>query len=143
MIHCVERDGWGTVHPFFVSPNKPVMNVLLLFILTIVNDGKIVKTSTYNATKSQCDHDPTLTASGIRINLDALNKGKIRYVSVSRDLRKRFPYGSYISIRSCNPYYNGCWKVVDTMSKRFRNKIDFLQPLKSKNKPPKTVRIWY
>ena len=117
------------------------MNVILLFLLTIVNDGKAVKTSIYNPVKSQCDFDPTLTASGIRINIDALNKGKIRYVSLSRNLLKRFPYGSYISIRSCIPYYNGCWRVVDTMSKRFKNKIDFLQPLKSKNKPPKIVKI--
>jgi len=119
------------------------MNVLLLIFLLITgNEDKTVKTSVYNATKSQCDADPTLTASGIRINLDALNKGKIRYISLSRDLLKRYKFGTYISIKSCNPYYAGCWRVVDTMSKRFKNKIDFLQPLKSKQKPPKIVKIW-
>jgi 3D (Asp-Asp-Asp) domain-containing protein len=117
------------------------MNIILLFLLAITDNTTIATTSIYNPVKSQCDADPTLTASGIRININNLRKGKIRYISVSRDLLKRYKYGSYISIKSCIPHYNGCWKIVDTMNKRFKNKIDFLQHTKDRNKPPKTVNI--
>ena len=117
------------------------MSIILSFLLAINYTPVIATTSIYNPVKSQCDTDPTLTASGIRINIDNLRKGKIRYVSLSRDLLKRYKFGSYINIKSNNPYYNGCWKVVDTMSKRFKNKIDFLQHLKDKNVPPRKVEI--
>lgn len=116
------------------------MNVLLLLLL-LSNEPKIVKTSIYHAVKSQCNYDPTLTASGVRINTTALKQGKIRYVSISRDLRRYYKYGSYITIRSSNPYYNGKWKVVDTMNKRFKMKIDFLQDARDKNVPPLKVII--
>ena len=118
------------------------MNVLLLLLLTVVSEYKIVKTSIYNPTEAQCDADPTTTASGAVISEEHLRKGKIRYVSLSRDLLKRYKFGTYLIVKSSNAYYNGKWKIVDTMNKRFKNKIDFLQHLKDKNKPPKTVRIY-
>lgn len=118
------------------------MNVLLLFMLVFGDGSRVVKTSIYNPVKSQCNPiNPTITASGTRIDLKKLRQGRIRYISVSRDLRKNYPYGTIISISSCNAYYNGCWKVVDTMHKRFKNKIDFLQSVGDKNVPPRKVII--
>jgi 3D (Asp-Asp-Asp) domain-containing protein len=118
------------------------MNVLLFLLLTVVSEYKSVKTSIYNPTKAQCDADPTTTASGAVISEERLRKGKLRYVSLSRDLLKRYKYGTYLIVKSSNAYYNGKWKIVDTMNKRFKNKIDFLQHLKDKNIPPRTVKIY-
>lgn len=137
-----ERGSRETCYPFSIlSPNRLKMNALL-FILLLTNEPRTVKTSIYNPVKSQCNRiDPTITASGTKINIYKLKQGKIRYLSVSRDLRKYFPYGTIVSISSCNAYYNGCWKVVDTLNKRFKNKIDFLQDINDKNKPPQKVII--
>ena len=118
------------------------MNVLLFLLLTIVSEYKVVKTSIYNPTKAQCDAEPTKTASGAVISEEHLRKGKIRYVSLSRDLLKSYKFGTYLIVKSSNAYYNGKWKIVDTMNKRFKNKIDFLQHKQNKKIPPKTVKIW-
>lgn len=124
------------------------MNVLLSILLFLLSSNvsiskqeREIRTSIYNPTEAQCDNDPFLTASGIRINPVALKNGCIRYVSVSRNLKKIYPFGTYITVISKNCYYNGKWKVVDTMNKRFTNKIDFLQDVGDKNVPPKKVKI--
>jgi hypothetical protein len=116
------------------------MNVLFILLL-VIYDAKIVKTSVYNPVKAQCDSSPKETASGVIINTGKLRKGIIRYISLSRDLLKKHKYGSYLIIKCNNTYYNGKWMVVDTMNKRFKNKIDFLQHKQNKNKPPRKVII--
>jgi len=117
------------------------MNVLLLLLLIVNYEAKIVRTSIYNPVKSQCDSSPNVTSCGVYISDNHLRRGKIRYVSLSRDLLKQHKYGSYIIVKCANAYYNGKWLVVDTMNKRFKNKIDFLQHEQNKHIPPKKVEI--
>jgi hypothetical protein len=117
------------------------MNVLLLLLLIVGYETKIVRTSIYHPVQSQCDSTPKITSCGIHISDTRLKGGTIRYVSLSRDLLKEHKYGSYIIVKCANAYYNGKWLVVDTMNKRFKNKIDFLQHEQNKHIPPKKVEI--
>jgi 3D (Asp-Asp-Asp) domain-containing protein len=86
---------------------------------------KKLKATYYNPVQAQCDGNPLITATGYRINLRKLKKQEIRVVAVSRDLLKIYPYNSEIYVH--HPVHlRGCWRVEDTMNKRFSNRIDFL-----------------
>lgn len=86
---------------------------------------KKFKATYYNPVQSQCDGNPLITATGYRINIGKLKKNKIRVVALSRDLLKVYPYNSEIYVHQ-PVHLRGCWKVEDTMNKRFSNRIDFL-----------------
>jgi 3D (Asp-Asp-Asp) domain-containing protein len=86
---------------------------------------KKLKATYYNPVQSQCDGNPLITATGYRINLRKLKKQEIRVVAVSRDLLKEYPYNSEIYVHQ-PVHLRGCWRVEDTMNKRFSNRIDFL-----------------
>lgn len=119
-----------------------MINLLLTLCLIISTESRTVSTSIYNPTVAQCNPiNPLITASGTKIDREKLRAGKLRYISISRDLRQYYKYHTYITIKSSNPYYNGKWKVVDCMNKRFRNKVDFLQAVGDRNVPPKKVII--
>lgn len=92
-----------------------------------------VTATVYNPVESQCDSDPLITADNSKICLNKLNKGELRWIAISRDLRKHFKYGDVVLL-SCesNPEINGEWEVHDTMNSRFSNKIDLLVPEKIK-----------
>lgn len=86
---------------------------------------KKLKATYYNPVQSQCDGNPLITATGYRINIGKLKKNKIRVVALSRDLLKVYPYNSEIYVHQ-PVHLRGCWRVEDTMNKRFSNRIDFL-----------------
>ena len=86
---------------------------------------KKLKATYYNPVQNQCDGNPLITATGYRINLRKLKKNEIRVVALSRDLLKEYPYNSEIYVHQ-PVHLRGCWRVEDTMNKRFSNKIDFL-----------------
>ena len=86
---------------------------------------KKLKATYYNPVQAQCDGNPLITATGYRISLRKLKKGKIKVVALSRDLLKEYPYNSEIYVHY-PVHLRGCWKVEDTMNKRFSNRIDFL-----------------
>lgn len=77
---------------------------------------------------SQCDADPLTTAGMYKINPDSASEHK--WIAMSRDLIKRwdgdFNYGDFVEIKGAG-HKNGIYKVVDTMNKRFKNRIDFLE----------------
>jgi 3D (Asp-Asp-Asp) domain-containing protein len=79
----------------------------------------IVTITIYYAVAAQTDSTPLITASGYHI------KGNDKIIAVSRDLLKDFPYGTKVEV-CCNCYYEGIYKVEDTMNKRFTNTIDIL-----------------
>jgi hypothetical protein len=114
---------------------------VLLVIMMLLNSEIVVDATVYNPSVRQTDSTPYLTASGIVINPIKLRNGNLRYVSISRDLRHKYKYGTYITVKSDNVYYNGQWKVVDTMHRRFKHKVDFLQHSNNKRKPPRKVTI--
>jgi 3D (Asp-Asp-Asp) domain-containing protein/uncharacterized membrane protein YuzA (DUF378 family) len=84
-----------------------------------------VKATYYNPTSEQCDKTPLITGSGYKINLKKLKNKAIKVVAVSRDLLKIYPYNSEIYVHQ-PVHLRGCWRVEDTMNKRFSNRIDFL-----------------
>lgn len=68
------------------------------------------------------------TASGNKIDVDALNSNKLRWVALSHDLLKYYSYGDTITVTSDNPKLNGKWVVMDKMGRRHKMRIDFLSP---------------
>lgn len=87
-----------------------------------------VMATMYNASISQCDSTPFVTAGMYRINPDKASQHK--WVALSRDLLSRwggkFNYGDLIRVSGAG-HKNGIYKVVDTMNKRFKNRMDFLE----------------
>ena len=83
-----------------------------------------VTATCYNACKSQCDDNYLTTANGSKIE-STHTAYKHRYLAVSRDLLKVFPYDCYVEV-SGTDRYDGIWKVTDTMNERYQRYIDFL-----------------
>lgn len=94
-------------------------------VVTISAD---VTATMYNAVVGQCDADPLTTAGMYKINPNKASEHK--WVALSRDLLKRwggqFDYGDTIRIENAGDK-SGEYTVVDTMNKRFTNKIDILE----------------
>jgi 3D (Asp-Asp-Asp) domain-containing protein len=82
----------------------------------------------YNAVIEQCDADPLITAGMYTINYN--NASEHRWIALSRDLLKRwggkFWYGDVVIISNAR-HKDGIYTIVDTMNKRFNNRIDFLE----------------
>lgn len=114
------------------------MKKLLIYILLAINtnvnavnygfniDVDEVKVSYYHPVSGQCEGNPLITASGDKINLKKLKSGNLRWLAVSRDLRKKYKMGDTIYVESDNQNIRGYWIVKDVMAKRWRKKVDFL-----------------
>lgn len=90
-----------------------------------------VTVTVYNPVKEQTDSSPLETADGSRINLSKLERDKIRWVAVSRDLLKnnKLSYGDKIILKSSNlpeELNDLVWEVRDTMNPKWKNRIDLL-----------------
>lgn len=97
-----------------------------------LKDEKTIKVTAtvYNPVESQCDSDPLVTADNSKIDLEKLNQGKLKWIAVSRDLRKQFKYGSKVRIRcKSDPSIDGIYEVRDTMNERYKFCIDILKPV--------------
>lgn len=95
----------------------------------------------YNAVVGQCDNTPLITACNERINLKKLNNYELKWIAVSRDLRVHYPYGSKVLIECDNELLNGIWYVMDTMSPKWKKKIDFLVPTNDKYNMDKPIKV--
>jgi len=96
--------------------------------LTTVNVGKstiyeTVTLTTYAPTEGETDSTPHITASGYKIDLK--NPKKHRIIAVSRDLKKKWRYGTKVRIKNAGKY-NGVYTVKDVMNKRYKKRIDIL-----------------
>jgi hypothetical protein len=93
----------------------------------------VVDATYYHATPNECDSKPLITADGSEIDTSKLQKGLIRWASLSRDLLQRwggeYKYGDTIRVEHENPLLCGLWIIHDCMNRRFKNKIDFLVPV--------------
>ena len=93
---------------------------------------KIVKlhvTATmYYPVVNQCDKDPLVTAGMFTINPRKASEHK--WIAMSRNLLKRwkgdFDYGDIVEIKGAGKK-SGVYKVVDTMNKRYKDRIDILE----------------
>jgi 3D (Asp-Asp-Asp) domain-containing protein len=95
----------------------------------------------YNAVEEQCDSDPLVTADLSKIDIDDLNNYKLKWVAISRDLKKYYNFGDTILVDSNNLKLNGEWVVRDVMNKRYKNRIDFLVPQNDKYDMDRPIKL--
>lgn len=92
----------------------------------------IVTATMYHPISSQCDSDPNLTAGLYIIPKNATAQ---KWIAISRDMIARwggeFHYGDLVQITGAR-HKDGIYKIVDTMNKRFTNRIDFLESIGTK-----------
>jgi 3D (Asp-Asp-Asp) domain-containing protein len=84
---------------------------------------ELVTLTTYTASANQTDSTPHITASGFII--DTLNPKKHKIIAVSRDLKKKWKFGTRVKILNAGRY-NGIYYVKDLMNKRYKNRVDIL-----------------
>jgi 3D (Asp-Asp-Asp) domain-containing protein len=96
-----------------------------------------VTVTTYTTDTSETDEEPLITASGFK--LDSLNPKRHKIIAVSRDLKKRYPFGSKVRVKGLGKKYDGVYKVEDVMHSRWRKKIDLL--INPKDKQFKKRRV--
>ena len=111
---------------------KTIVCILLSFG---VNATDIVTVTTYSAKTSQTDSTPRITASGFRIK-----KGTTRIVAVSRDLKKKYKFGTKVRITGIGKH-NGVYVVRDVMNARFRKRVDILITGKQKHTKFKKAKL--
>ena len=99
---------------------KPII-ILLLCSLSSFAQVEVIAT-VYHAVPEQTNNDPEHTASMFKLDLS--DPYKHRIIAVSRDLLKRFPYGT--KVRVTGTEYDGVYTVHDTMNKRYTKRIDIL-----------------
>jgi 3D (Asp-Asp-Asp) domain-containing protein len=83
----------------------------------------LVTVTTYTNSAEQTDSTPNITASGYK--LDSLNPRRHRIIAISRDLKKKYKFGTKVKIMDAGSY-NGVYVVEDVMNKRYKNRIDIL-----------------
>ena len=105
------------------------------FIKTITPE--IVTLTTYKSTESETDSTPNITASGFKIT----NPKKHRIIAVSRDLRKKWGWGTKVRIVGAGKY-DGTYRVHDLMNKRYRKRIDILIDKNDKQTKLRKIKIY-
>ena len=130
------------------------MNYILITIITVFlfpvkvaniraatikdNPYETVTLTTYSPTIQECDSTPHITASGFKIN--PKNPKKHRIIAISRDLKKKLPFGTVVKITGAGKF-NGDYVVEDIMNKRYKNRIDLLIGDDDKHTTIKNVKI--
>lgn len=99
---------------------KYIKIVVLLFIPFIGVGQDVVKMTVY---RPNCKGCTNRTASGKLINMN--NPFKHKWIAVSPDLLKKYPFGTRVKIDN-TVYYNGEYIVQDLMPWYWKNKIDIL-----------------
>ena len=86
-----------------------------------------VTVTIYHPVREQCDEDPDVLASGLKIQV--YKAGEYRYCAVSRDFLKRYGgqyrWGDIIVLEGAGEF-DGPWRIEDTMHPRWKNRIDLL-----------------
>ena len=103
-----------------------------------VEPFEIVTLTTYKSVCSETDSHPRITASGFKISKK--NPKKHRIMAVSRDLKKKYPFGTKLTIKNAGKY-NGEYVVQDVMNKRYKKRIDILINPKDKQTTIKNVKL--
>jgi 3D (Asp-Asp-Asp) domain-containing protein len=133
--------------------NTSILTILLSLFPLSINIGNVpnsyievskpisyetVTLTTYSPTEGETDSTPHLTASGFKI--DKNNPKRHRIIAVSRDLKKKWPFGTKVRIKNAGKY-NGVYTVKDVMNKRHENRIDILIGEDDKQTKIKNVKI--
>lgn len=94
-------------------------------IIKEIEEESVVITK-YRPLSRETDDTPLQTADLSEISMLKLYRGEIKWVAVSRDLLKKYGYGSKIKISTGDPNIDGIYEVHDTMNKRWTSRIDIL-----------------
>jgi len=84
---------------------------------------EVVTVTTYTTITKETDSTPLVTANGFK--LDSLNPKKHRIIAVSRDLKRKWKFGTKVRILNAGKY-SGIYYVKDLMNKRWKSRIDIL-----------------
>lgn len=103
--------------------NWRYVKVLPEVTVTATRIYKLSRVTVYNPEENQTDDTPNITACGGIINVD--DPLSHRWIALSRDMLKLFPYGTKVKITGTGKY-DGVWTVMDTMNKRYTKSADFL-----------------
>jgi 3D (Asp-Asp-Asp) domain-containing protein len=98
-----------------------------------------VTLTTYTTSAKETDSTPNITASGFKI--DTLNPMKHKIIAVSRDLKKKWKFGTKVRITGAGKY-NGTYYVRDLMNKRYKKRIDILIGKNHKQIKLKDIKIY-
>jgi len=98
---------------------------------------EIVTLTTYKAVLGETDSTPNITASGFKIT----NPKKHKIIAVSRDLRKKWGWGTKVRIVGAGKY-DGTYRVHDLMNKRYKKRIDILIGNKDKQTKLKKIKVY-
>jgi 3D (Asp-Asp-Asp) domain-containing protein len=104
-----------------------------------VAPSEVVTITTYTPSVEETDSTPLITASGFKIN--ERNPRRHRIVAVSRDLKRKYKFGTKLRIKGAGKY-DGTYTVRDVMNKRFRKRIDILVGKKDKQTKVKKVKVY-
>ena len=104
-----------------------------------VAPSEVVTVTTYTPSVEECDSTPLITASGFKIS--ERNPKRHRIVAVSRDLKRKYKFGTKLRIKGAGKY-DGTYTVRDVMNKRFRKRIDILVGKKDKQTKVKKVKVY-
>jgi hypothetical protein len=103
---------------------------MIHLITPILFKFTILSASFYHPVAEQCWGDPTITASGAKIDVNNVQQ----WCALSRDLLERwggaYAYGDTLTLWTLQGVEK--WVVQDCMAARFTQKIDFLQPIGSR-----------
>ena len=80
----------------------------------------------YRPVVEETDNTPLQTADLSEISMVKLQRGKLKWVAISRDLLKTYRYGSKIRIQTEDPNIDGVYEVHDTMNPRWTSRVDIL-----------------
>ena len=94
--------------------------------------------TTYRAIPEETDSTPLITASGFKINPKRARQHRI--IAVSRDLKKKWKWGTYVRVRGAGKY-SGRYRVHDLMNKRYKRRIDVLIGRGDKQTKIRNVKI--
>ena len=132
-----------------------VISIIILFLFTypksVGNSANVeidykteknyetVKVTTYTVSENETDSEPTITASGFKV--DSLNPRKHRIIAVSHDLKKKYKFGQKVRVTGIGKY-SGVYTVRDLMHRRWKKKIDILINPDDKQTSFKNAKIY-
>jgi len=100
---------------------------------------EIVTVTAYTPSVEECDSTPHITASGFKI--DTLNPGRHKIIAVSRDLKRKWKFGTKIKIVGIGKH-SGIYTIKDVMNKRYKKRIDILIGKQSKQFKYTGIKIY-
>jgi 3D (Asp-Asp-Asp) domain-containing protein len=101
--------------------------------------SEVVTVTTYTPSIEETDSTPLITASGFKIS--ERNPKRQRIVAVSRDLKRKYRFGTKIRIKGAGKY-DGEYTIRDVMNKRHRNRVDILVGKRDKQTKIRKVKLY-